>query len=134
MEQYPLLELEASCILRSSLSSLALLKIFAAGRSELPQREMFLGRKHSVCLMCLLVQISIRLGCRQPVLSLDTFKIINLSGMWWLFVISVEEIIKLRLETWRNTSQILVCCRKPAHRAQDVGACLVLNYKSSVRT
>lgn len=47
-EQYPLLELEASCILRSSLSSLALLKTFAAGGSELPQREMFLGRKCSV--------------------------------------------------------------------------------------
>lgn len=57
MEQYPLLELEASCILKSSFSSLALLKTFAAGRSELPQREMFLGRKHSgfLCLMCLSV-------------------------------------------------------------------------------
>lgn len=98
MEQYPLLELEASCILRSSPSFIAFLKTFAAGRSRLPQREIFLGRKQSVCLMCLLVQISIGLGCRQPVLSLDTFKIINLSGMWWLFVINVVEIIKIRSE------------------------------------
>lgn len=82
--------------------------------------------------MCLLVQISIRLGCRQPVLSLDAFKIINLSGMLWVFIISVAEIIKIRLETWRNASQILVSCRKPAHPAQEVGPCLVLNYKGSV--
>lgn len=43
------------------------------------------------------MQISIRPGCRQPVLSLDAFKIINLSGMWWLFVISMGEIIEIRL-------------------------------------
>lgn len=78
--------------------------------------------------------VSLRLRCRQPVLSLDTFKIINLSGMWWLFVIGVGEMIKIRLETRRNTRQILVSCRKPAHPAQDVGPCLVLNYKGNVRT
>lgn len=88
----------------------------------------------SLRLMCLLVQISVRLGCRQPVLSLDTFEIINLSGMWWLFVISVGEIVEIRLEIWRNASQILVCVRKPAHPAQYVGPSFVLNYKGSVRT
>lgn len=38
------------------------------------------------------------------------------------------------LGTQRNPRQILVCFRKPAHPAQEVQTCLVLNDKSSVKT